>query len=129
MGHPNADVVRAAYQAFNTGDMAGVANFIAENSVWHIQATGSLTGDYKGRDAVLGFLGKLAEETGGTFKVEVHNVVADDDHAVALLDVSASRNGKSAAGKQAAVYHIENGQSTEAWFLYDDGPTMAEIWA
>lgn len=129
MAPPNADLIRGAYQAFNSGDMVSVANFIAENSVWHITASGPLTGDYKGRDAVLGFLGRLMEETGGTFKVELHNVVADDDHAVALLDVSVTRNGKSAAGKQAAVYHIAKGQSTEAWFLYDDGPAMADIWA
>lgn len=128
MGHPNADVVRAAYQAFGTGDIEAVANFIAEGSVWHIVSAGSLNGDYKGRDAVLGFLGKLMEETGGTFKLDVHHVVADDEHAVALLDVSASRNGKTTATRQAAVYHIENGQSTEAWFLYEDGAAMAEFW-
>ena len=128
MGHPNAEIVGAAYQAFSAGDIAAVSDFIADNSVWHIKASGVLTGDYEGRDAILGFLGRLMEETGGTFKTEVHNVVADDDHAVALLDVTATRNGKSVAGKQAAVYHIQNGQSTEAWFLYDDGPAMAEIW-
>lgn len=128
MGHPNADAVRSAYQAFNTGDIEAVANFIAEGGVWHITASGPLTGDYEGRDAVLGFLGRLMEETGGTFKTEVHDVVGDDGHAIALLDVSATRNGKSAAAKQAAVYHIEAGQTTEAWFLYDDGPAMAEIW-
>jgi uncharacterized protein len=129
MGHPNADVVSSAYQAFDTGDLEGVANFIAENCVWHITNSGPLTGDYKGRDAILGFLGRLMEETGGTFKTRPHAVVADDDHAVVLLDVSASRNGKTMSDKQAATYHVQNGQSTEAWFLYEDGSQLADFWA
>lgn len=128
MSHPNAEVVRAAYEAFSKGDLEGVSNFIAENCVWHIKSSGPLTGDHEGRGGVLGFLGRLMEETAGTFKTELHNVVADDDYAVALLDVSATRNGKSVSSKQAAVYRIENGQTTEAWFLYDEGAAMAEVW-
>lgn len=129
MAHPNADAVRAAYEAFASGDIEAVSNFIAQDSVWHVKTSGPLSGDYRGRDAVLGFLGRLMEETGGTFKVELHDVVADDNHSVALLDNSATRNGKSVNTKQAAVYHMRDGQTTEAWFLYEDGPAVAEVFA
>ena len=129
MASSNADAVRAAYQAFGSGDIETVANFLAEDSVWHVTGSGVLSGDYKGRDGVLGFLGKLMEETGGTFKTELHEVVADDAHAVALIDVSATRNGKSVNAKQAAVYHMRDGQSTEAWFMYDDGAAVAELFS
>lgn len=129
MSNSNADAVRAAYEAFGRGDVEAVANFIAEDGVWHVAASGALAGDYKGRDAVLGFLGRLMEETGGTFKTELHGVVADDVHAVALLDTTASRNGKTVSSKQAAVYHMRDGQTTEAWFLYEDGPAVAELFA
>ena len=128
MSHPNGEAVRAAYQAFSAGDIDGLAGFLAENCVWHIKATGALNGDYEGRDSILGFVGRLVEETGGTFKTDLHNVVADDDHVVSLVEVSATRQGNSVAGKQAGVFHLENGKNTEAWFLYEDGPTMSSIW-
>lgn len=129
MSHPNAEIVRAAYEAFGKGDIEGVANFLADNSTWHIKSTGPLNGNYAGREAVLGFLGRLMEESGGTFRTELHDVVADDGQAIALLDISATRNGKSVESRQAAVYRIENGRNTEAWFLYEDGPAVAEVWA
>lgn len=129
MSNSNAESVRGAYEAFASGDIETVANFIAEDSVWHVSASGGLTGDYDGRDAVLGFLGRLMEETEGTFKVELHDVVADDNHAVALVQTTATRNGKTLSSHQAAVYHMRDGQNTEAWFLYEDGPAVAEFFA
>ena len=129
MANSDADAVRAAYKAFGAGDIEAVARFIAEDCVWHITATGTLTGDYAGRDNVLGFLGRLMEETAGTFKTDLHDVVADDDHAVALLEVSASRNDRSFVSKQAAVYHMRDGQTVEAWFLYADGAAVDELFA
>jgi hypothetical protein len=43
-----------------------------------------LAGDHRGPDAILGFFGKTFELTAGTFRVEVHDVVADDRHTVGL---------------------------------------------
>jgi ketosteroid isomerase-like protein len=129
MGHRNEDVVRSAYKAFGTGDIEAVAAFIAEDSVWHIAGSGILNGDYRGRDAILGFLGRLMEETGGSFRLEVHDVLANDDHAVALLGVTASRGGNNLQTNQTAVYHMSGEQSTEAWFLYGDAAGVAEIFA
>ena len=35
------------------------------------------------------------QETGGTFKYEIHDMVANDEHGVAIVEASARRNGKS----------------------------------
>ena len=43
-----------------------------------------LAGDHRGTDAVLGFFGRTQELTAGTFRVELHEVVADDEHTVGL---------------------------------------------
>jgi hypothetical protein len=39
---------------------------------------------------VLGYFGKTMELTGGNFQVEVHDVVANDEHAVGLNTVHAA---------------------------------------
>lgn len=120
MPQSNVDAARAAYAAFGAGDLQKVAAFMADDTIWHIDHLGGLSGEYKGRDGVLGFLLRLMEETGNTFKTDVHTVVGDESHVAVLLTVSAARKGKSVTAKQAAIYHMRDGQNTEAWFLYDD---------
>jgi len=55
--HPNAELARRGYEAFGTGDMAVLAELIAENAVWHLGGRNRLSGDYEGRDAIFGLLG------------------------------------------------------------------------
>lgn len=129
MTHPNAGVVNDAYNAFAAGDIEAVAKFLADDTVWHITGSGVLDGDYKGPDQVLGFLGRLMEETGGTWRSDVHDVVANDEHAVALVTVTASRGGQSLTTNQSAVFHLRSGQTTEAWFHYPDGAAVAGLFA
>jgi len=48
--------------------------------VWHAPGRSQLAGDHQGVDTVLGYFGRTMELTGGSFRVEVHDVVANDEH-------------------------------------------------
>jgi len=61
----------------------------------HVKGLSSLDGDYRGPDAVIGFFGRLMEATGGTFGLDIHTIVADDEHAAVLATEHAERNGQS----------------------------------
>jgi uncharacterized protein len=115
MAHPNEDLVREGYQAFIKADMQKVSGFFADDIVWHVGGRGPLAGDYRGKDEVLGFLAKTMEMTGGTFTLEVHDILANDDHAVALVVARAQREGKTLEDRQAHVLHIRDGKVTEYW--------------
>ncbi len=93
--HSNVELTRRGYEAFAKGDLATLTELLADDVVWHVQGVGPLNGNYHGRDEVFGFFGRLAEETGGTFRLDVHDVLANDEHAVALCALSASRGNKS----------------------------------
>ena len=82
--HPNVELTRRGYAAFAEGDMATLSELIADDVTWHQNGVGPLSGTYHGRDEVFGFFGRLAEETAGTFRLDVHDVLANDEHAVAL---------------------------------------------
>jgi ketosteroid isomerase-like protein len=71
MAHPNEDLVRRGFAAFGTGDIAALRELLADDTVWHVGGRSPLTGDYKGKDEVLGFFAQLAERAGGTFRVDV----------------------------------------------------------
>ena len=93
--HPNAGLTRQGYEAFAKGDLTALSRLIAADATWHVSDTGPLSGDYHGRDEIFGFFGRLAEQTGGTFRLDVHDVLANDEHAVVLSTLSASRANKS----------------------------------
>jgi ketosteroid isomerase-like protein len=119
--HPNVDIVRRGYKAFGEGDMETLAELMAEEAVWHLGGNNALTGDYKGRENVFGLFGKLAEMSEGTMSIELHDVLANDEHAVALTTVTAAgSSGKTLSVNSADSMHISNGQITEFWTFGSD---------
>jgi uncharacterized protein len=71
-------------------------------------------------DAILGFFAKTAELTGGTFRADLHDVVANDDHTVAIYVARAEREGRTYENRNVLVQHIRNGKLVETWLLSDD---------
>lgn len=75
--------MRAAYDAFEKGDLATVAALLADGIAWHQAGNNPLSGDYTNKDAVFGVVfARLAELTAGTFKNEIHDILANDKHAI-----------------------------------------------
>ncbi|GAC1488211.1 MAG: nuclear transport factor 2 family protein [Pseudarthrobacter sp.] len=126
--HPNVELSRRAYDAFGKGDMATLSELLADDVVWHIKATGPLNGDYRGRDAVLRFFASLAEETAGTFRVDVHDVLANDQHVATLLTQHASRGERSASFPAVHVTHVKDGQIAEFWAATADPEVTLSLW-
>src|SRR5258708_15136953 len=86
--------LRQGYENFDKGDLDAIRGDFAPDTVWHSGGSNILTGDYKGIDDVFAYFMKIVQETGGTFKTEVHDVLANATHGVALVRSSATRNGK-----------------------------------
>ncbi|HEX6548882.1 MAG TPA: nuclear transport factor 2 family protein [Candidatus Dormibacteraeota bacterium] len=128
--HVNVERARRAYDAFATGDMATVGEQIAEDTVWHIGGNNPLTGEYKGRDAVFGFFGKLMEMTGGTFRLEVHDILANDEHTAVLVTERAERDGKQWEGRAVHITHPNSeGQVAEFWAFFEDPAAGDAFWS
>jgi ketosteroid isomerase-like protein len=128
--HPNIEQARRGYAAFGSGDLATLSELIADDVVWHAQGVGSLSGDYRGRDQVFGFFGRLAEETGGTFRLDVHDILANDEHTAVLATLTASRGGKSIEVPVVNVSHNDGtGKITEFWTSTTDPQAALDFWA
>lgn len=128
MAHPNEDLLRKGFEAFGKGDLDTVQGLFADDIVWHVPGNSQVSGDYKGQGEVMGWLGKNAELSGGTLRVEVHDILANDEHAVALFTVSAQREGKSLRDNAVQVAHISGGKVTESWTHAGDQQTVDEFW-
>ena len=127
--HPNLQRARAGYEAFATGDLATVSDLMSDDIVWHSGGNNILTGDYEGKEAVLGYFGKLVQETAGSFKNDIHDMLANDDHGVALVTVSATRGGRSIDARLVHVFHMRDGKMTEFWSIADDQKLFDDFWS
>ena len=127
--HLNVGLVKKGYEAFAKGDMATLADVLSEDMVWHIAGNNLLAGEYQGRDAVFKMFAQIAELSGGTFRNEPHDVLANDEHAVVLTRETASRQGKQLDGLSVQAYHIKGGQVTEAWSFQHDSRHYDEFWS
>ena len=60
---------------------------------------------------------------------DVHAVLADDEHGVALQKVTATRGDDRLEVDNVLVFHIENGLATEVWVVPSDPYAADEFWA
>jgi ketosteroid isomerase-like protein len=129
MAHPNEELARKGYDAFAAGDLDTIREILADDIQWHVGGRSPLAGDYKGKDEVFAFFAKLVELSGGTFRVDVHDVLANDEHAVVLGTNRATRDGKELNDNIVAVYHNKDRKTVEAWFHPGDQYATDEFWS
>lgn len=129
MAHPNEELLRNGYAAFEKGDLDTLRGLFADDIVWHSPGKGPLSGDYRGIEDVFGLFGKVLELSGGTFRNEIHDILADDEHGVALVTATGERKGKTLNDKQAHVFHVRDGKVTEFWLQTFDLYTNDEFWS
>jgi ketosteroid isomerase-like protein len=123
MAHPNADLVRKGYEAALAGDMATFGGLIADDAKWHWPAPGA---EVFGKEAVLAMLAEPMPES-TSWQSEIHAVLADDEHAVALIKNTVVRNGETIQNDVVQVYHVADGQVTEAWVAPIDPAAFAAL--
>jgi uncharacterized protein len=124
MAHPNEDLLRRGYAAFEAGDMETVLGLFADDILWHISGESQLAGDYRGHAEVMGFFGRLFEVTSGTFRLEVHDVLANDTHGTVLVTAHGEREGHRLAMREVNIWHFADGKCTEFWAFAEDSAEL-----
>lgn len=128
MAHPNADLVRRGFEAFGSGDMATLDQIIADDATWHAVGNTPLSGDFVGKEAILGSFARIGKET-DSIQQDLHAIVADDEHTVALVNATVTRGGKSLTTAQVFVFHIQDGKAAEVWVTQQDPYAVDAFWA
>ncbi len=131
MAHPNEELLRRGYDAFNKGDLDFLRNEVfSEDVIARVPGRSQIAGEYKGIDQVFGLFGKLAELSGGTFKADPHDILANDEHGVALSLTTAEREGKKLDQQRTMeVYHFRGGKIFEFWPMVEDDYENDEFWS
>jgi ketosteroid isomerase-like protein len=87
-----------------------------------------IAGHYQGKEEVLGYFRARSERASGTFRIEVRDVLANDQRAVVLAGGRASRDGQTLSWETAGVFRIVDGRVAECWLLPFDQYAFDEIW-
>lgn len=129
MEHPNVQRLREAYAAFARGDLETIGRELAPDAVWHVAGQSDLAGDYKGQDEIFGFFGKLFELSGGTLRIDVDDILANDEHATAIVRMSAQRGDDVLSMNGVHVYRLEEGKTKEFWSFDEDQRREDAFWS
>jgi ketosteroid isomerase-like protein len=106
--HPNAALTRRVFASFGR-DAKAVSAALSRDIIWRVPGNTVMSGEYRGRREVIEFLRRTGLETGGTYRSELHTVLADDEWAVAVYRARGARNGIDLDVNQALVIRIEDG--------------------
>ena len=127
--HPNIGTFQSIYTAFSAGDMDALASFFDEHVVWHTPGRHRLAGTYEGRAETFASFAEEFELSGGTYSVAVRDVLANDQHIVALLHATADREGRRLDQDYAIVFETRDGKVRAAWEVWRDQPSVDQFWS
>ena len=119
----NAVVARQVTDAFEQSDFQALDRLIADDVVWHeIGRSEPRRGKAALREAAPG---------GGDYSISAstHDILASDEHAVVMVNATATRGGRTFEYRTVEIYHIRAGQITERWAFSDDTARIAAFFA
>jgi ketosteroid isomerase-like protein len=118
--HPNGALIRRLLDAFATGDVDAMEAAFEEGMTWHAPGTNRFSGQFRGRAAAMQRLGQM-REAGISTRFDVHDVVANDEHAVALVHLHLEvADGRRYEQPQVQVAHVREGKIVEFWTMNQD---------
>jgi ketosteroid isomerase-like protein len=126
---PRADLVRRGYAAFQNGDMDTLRTILTGDVAWHAPGQGPRSGDFQGLENVIGEFGRLFQDSGGTFRVEITEILEGDESVVVLARSSASREGRTLDQPYAHIFHFRGDQVSEAWVVNYNQAESDAFWS
>ena len=119
--HPNVALVRELLEAFDTMDVEKLEAHLSPDLTWHMIG-GETT---RGIESLASAMPPAGDDFG--IDVDVHDVVGNDDHVVALVNATARVGGQTFTYRTAEIYHVADGKVTERWAFSDDTEAINEF--
>src|SRR5947209_17640969 len=118
--HPNATLIRQAYDAMAKGDIPWMEEHTDADVIFHQGGRFPTAGVYKGRDALFGHFMEFMQMVGGDFSIEPHRLLADDEFVTALITVSIGKDGRRLSFDEVHIFNVANGLLKQMWAVpYD----------
>jgi hypothetical protein len=128
--HPNAIRLKAAHDAFKSGDLDALFAMMADDFVWVMPGKNVLAGRFVGREAILGSFAALGANV-DAYWAHPLDYFGSDDHVVLVARVIARKGAKALDclecllwrvgpdGRFQSVHHMALDE--DAWDAFFDG--------
>jgi uncharacterized protein len=127
MAHRNEEIARNATEALSKRDIEKFLSLHADDVVIHFPGRGPMAGDYEGKDGVARMMQQQMQILETPPEIENHDILANDDHAVILNKVKATRGGQILEQNQVVVMHFKGGKIAESWLHFSKQQDMDEF--
>ena len=128
-GERNLQLMRRTLDAFLSNDGPTLAQVFSPDVVWRVPGKNFLARDYRGQNEVFGFFGQLLELTGGTFRVESLDMLANESGGVFVDRLTAERDGKKLDVRLLLYVVIRDGQIIEGFDHFHSEHAWDAFWA
>ena len=116
-------LAREGYAALNAGDIEKGLERFSEDLVFH----SPVFPQPLGKDALRAATKRILDTT-DEYRLEAHDILANDDHVVALLVVHGRRGDRVLNERGVHVMHLnDEGKVDELWAVTDPKPHL-ELW-
>lgn len=128
--HDAADLVRRAYNAFNTADLDLFTSLSSDDLTWETPGKSPRAGMRRGREEVYGQFGTYLGGTDGTFKAALDFVGSDDQgRVIGVHRNTGSRNGKALDTMCCITFTIKDGKVASGKEHFFDLHNWDQFWA
>jgi len=127
--HPNEEFARSAFDAIATGNSEWLDANMADDVEFFQGGHFPTAGSYSGKEAVFGHMMEFFTLVEFSMKLALHDVLATDDHVVALVTVSIDYQGRHLDFDEAHVWHIRGGKAKDMWAVPKDPYAVDEFFA
>jgi len=118
--HANARRFRQAMEG--SGDATGFQDLLADDVVWHeIGGNEPIHGKQAVMDSLAGWIGDV--------EGQVHDVLANDDHVVAMVEAVARRGDEELRYRTVEVMDMHGGKVVERWSFTEDPAAVTRFFS
>jgi len=127
--HPNVSILRRLSDQMSGGMDAGAIEAIMDEALaddveWHeIGRSEPTIGKAAMKERVAAGFGETE------INAKEHDTVANDTHAVQLMNVTARRGDKTLNYRTAEIFHMKDGKITARWAFSDDTAKIVEFFS
>ena len=119
--HPNAELYRTGLERFADGDTDAFGEMLADDVVWWQIG---MAEPVRGKEAVIA---QMAAFDDVEFNLDIHDVLANDEHTVALVAVTVRAGDQEFSYRTTEIVHAKDGKVTERWAFSDDTEAIASF--
>jgi uncharacterized protein len=127
MSQENVEIVRRAYEVWNTGDMDALRELYDPGIIWRGPEGWPEPGPYAGREAVMGQVGQM-RETWDTDSFELISELIDVGDRVAVRFIwQGAGHGPEANIEATGLYTVRKGRICAIEFFWDHAEALEAL--